>query len=218
LTRLRRGERLVLATHNEGKRREFATLLEPYGIELTTAAALRLPEPEETGATFAENASLKAIAAACASGLPALADDSGLAVLGLGGAPGIYSARWAGRDRDFTAAMRRVRDEIVAVYGTFAAADRRAAFIACLCLAWPDGSAKVYEGRVEGEVLAEPRGDYGFGYDPIFLPSGEARTFGEMAPQEKQRLSHRARAFTAFAADALPGTPAPACNPGNQPP
>ena len=198
--RLARGDRLVLATHNQGKVREFEALLAPHGIILVPAASLGLPEPEETGATFAENAAIKARAAARASGLPALADDSGLVVRGLGGAPGVHSARWAAPGRDFAPAMRRVIDGLAAGTG-----DRRAAFVAVLCLAFPDGAESLYEGRVEGEIAPEPRGTGGFGYDPIFVPEGHDRTFGEMTPDEKRRLSHRARAFAAFAAAELPG-------------
>jgi XTP/dITP diphosphohydrolase len=194
LSRLSPGTQLVLATHNPGKIREFEALLAPYGIELVSAAQLGLPEPEETGSTFAENARLKALAAASASGLPALADDSGLVVYGLDGAPGVRSARWAGPGRDFGPAMRRVLDELAS-----RTADRRAAFVAILCLAHPDGTVTLHEGRVEGTLAPEPRGQGGFGYDPLFIPEGDTRTFGEMTAAEKARLSHRARAFTAFA-------------------
>jgi XTP/dITP diphosphohydrolase len=203
VSRLASGDRLVLATHNPGKVREFEALVRPHGVELVPAAALGLPEPEETGDTFAANARLKARAAADASGLPALADDSGLAVRALGGAPGVHSARWAGPGRDFADAMRRVVEGV-------ACGDRRAAFVAVLCLAWPGGGPeRLYEGRVEGLIAPGPRGAGGFGYDPIFLPEGETRTFGEMTRAEKARLSHRARAFAAFAAAELG-----AANPG----
>src|SRR3954468_15181926 len=205
MRRLQPGDRLVLATHNPGKVREFDDFLRPYGLTVVSAASLGLPEPEETGTTFAENARLKAVAAATASGLPALADDSGVVVHGLDGAPGVYSADWAGPGRDFRPAMRRVLDDLAERYGSLERADRRAAFVATLCLAWPDGQASFHEGRVDGEIAPEPRGTGGFGYDPIFIPEGERRTFGEMSPAEKARLSHRARAFATFAAAELAG-------------
>lgn len=191
--------RLVLASHNAGKLREFAGLLLPHGMELVSAASLGLPEPAETGDTFAANAALKARAAARATGLPALADDSGLEVAGLGGQPGVRTADWAMRadgTRDYPAAMARI-----------AAADRtpdhRCAFVAVLVLAWPDGHAETFEGRCEGHWIAPPRGERGFGYDPLFIPDGATQTFGEMAPEEKARHSHRARAFAALAAATL---------------
>jgi XTP/dITP diphosphohydrolase len=187
--------RLVLASHNPGKLAELRALLAPRRVEITSARDLGLPEPAETGLTFADNARLKAHAAAQASGLPALADDSGLEVHGLGGAPGVHSARWAGPERDFAKAMARVREELIRRFGSFAEADRRAAFVAVLCLAWPDRHEELAEGRVEGELVDPPRGSGGFGYDPMFVPEGESRTFGEMAPVDKQRLSHRARAL-----------------------
>ena len=194
MSRLGPATRLLLATHNPGKIREFEALLAPYSIELVSAATLGLPEPEETGSTFAENARLKALAAASASNLPALADDSGLVVYGLDGAPGVHSACWAGPGRDFGPAMRRVLDELAS-----RTADRRAAFVAILCLARPDGTVTFHEGRIEGALAPEPRGQGGFGYDPLFIPEGDTRTFGEMTAAEKARLSHRARAFAAFA-------------------
>jgi XTP/dITP diphosphohydrolase len=174
--------------------REVAALLAPYDIKTISAGELGLPEPEETGATFAENASIKARAAATRSGHVALADDSGLSVAALGGAPGILSARWAGPERDFTIAMERINDAL----GD--AADRGAAFICCLCLAWPGGDSRVFEGRCDGTLVWPPRGDHGFGYDPMFQPRGRSETFGEMAPEEKHAISHRARAFEKFAA------------------
>jgi XTP/dITP diphosphohydrolase len=189
------GRRLVLASHNPGKLAELADLLRPHAVEVVSAAALGLDEPVEDGATFADNARLKAHAAAAAAGLPALADDSGLVVPGLDGAPGVYSARWAGPKRDFGAAMARVRDELSRRFGSFAAADRRAAFIAVLCLAWPDGHDELAEGRVEGVLVDPPRGTGGFGYDPMFQPAGLDRTFAELAPSEKHTLSHRGRAL-----------------------
>jgi XTP/dITP diphosphohydrolase len=187
--RLLPGSALVVATHNPGKLREMAELLAPYGLSLTSAGALSLPEPEETAPDFAGNARLKALAAARASGEAALADDSGFCVAALGGAPGVLSARWAGPGRDFAPAMARVHVEM----GD--APDRRAWFVAALCLAWPDDETATFLGRVDGTVTWPPRGDKGFGYDPIFLPAGAARTFGEMAPEEKGARSHRARAF-----------------------
>lgn len=189
------GGRLVVASHNPGKLREFQELLAPYGVEIVPAAALGLPEPEETGATFAENARLKAHAAAEASGLPALADDSGITVAGLDGWPGVRSARWAGPGGDFDKAMARVRTELIARFGSWKVADRRAAFVAALCLAWPDGGEELVEGRTEGELADPPRGAGGFGYDPMFVPEGERRTFAEMRPEEKHAQSHRGRAL-----------------------
>ena len=185
---------LVIASHNAGKAREIAVLLAPYGIAIKSAAELGLPEPEETGRTFAENASIKARAAAERSGLVALADDSGLSVAALDGAPGILSARWSGPGRDFSLAMERIHDAL----GD--ATDRSAAFICCLCLAWPGGEERCFEGRCEGTLVWPPRGEHGFGYDPIFQPEGHTRTFGEMAPEEKDAISHRARAFHTLAA------------------
>jgi XTP/dITP diphosphohydrolase len=187
--------RLVLASHNAGKLAELETLLAPYAVAVTSSRALGLVEPEETGRTFAANARLKAHAAAAAAGLPALADDSGLEASGLDGAPGVHSARWAGPERDFAKAMAQVRDALARRYGAFARADRRAAFVAALCLAWPDGHEELVEGRVEGELVDPPRGEGGFGYDPMFAPEGLNRTFGEMTVAEKQELSHRARAL-----------------------
>lgn len=186
------GARLVIASHNQGKVSEIADLLAPFGVSVTSADALGLPEAEETGETFAENAVLKATAAA-AAGHVALADDSGLCVDALDGAPGIRSARWAGEGRDFGLAMRRVhealggRDE-----------DWRAHFYCALALAWPDGTTRTFEGRVDGRLTWPPRGDNGFGYDPIFIPDGHTQTFGEMDPALKHAISHRARAFKAL--------------------
>ena len=190
-----RAPRLVLASHNPGKLAELEALLAPYGIALTSSRELGLGEPDETGRTFADNARLKAHAAVRASGVPALADDSGLEVLGLGGAPGVHSARWAGPERDFAKAMARVRAALIRRFCGFAAADRRAAFVAVLCLAWPDGHEELAEGRVEGELVDPPRGAGGFGYDPMFAPEGLELTFGEMTPADKQKLSHRGRAL-----------------------
>jgi XTP/dITP diphosphohydrolase len=188
---LRRGTRLVIASHNEGKVREIADLLQPFGIEAVSAGRLGLPEPEETGKTFAENARLKAIAAARASGLPALADDSGLEVKALGGEPGIHSARWGGTERDFGLAMERVHRELEAA-GTN---DLSANFTCALALAAPDGKAEVFEGKAFGALTWPRRGTRGFGYDPIFVPDGHSETFGEMEPSLKDSISHRARAF-----------------------
>jgi len=183
------GGRLAIATHNPGKLVEIADLLRPYGIEVVGAAALGLAEPAETGATFEANAQLKALAAACASGLPALADDSGLAVAALGGAPGIYSARWAGPQKDFAVAMQHVERALAGK------PDRRATFVAALALAWPDGQVEIFRGEVRGTLVFPPRGTRGFGYDPIFVPEGGTQTFGEMEPAAKHAISHRARAF-----------------------
>jgi XTP/dITP diphosphohydrolase len=183
------GDRLVIATHNPGKLREIAELIAPFGIAALSAGALGLAEPEETGATFEVNAALKAHDAAQASGLPALADDSGLVVPALGGDPGIYSARWAGTRKDFSLAMRRVEDALAEK------SDRRACFVAVLALAWPDGHIEAFRGEVHGTLVWPPRGERGFGYDPIFLPAGRVLTFGEMDQDEKHRISHRAAAF-----------------------
>jgi XTP/dITP diphosphohydrolase len=182
--------RLVVASHNAGKVREIAALLGPLGLEPVSAAALGLPEPEETETTLAGNAVLKAHAAAEASGLPALADDSGLDVLALGGDPGVYSARWAGPSKDFGAAMRRVWGELQTK-----GEDRSARFVCALALAQPNGEVEVFEGEARGRIVWPPRGEKGFGYDPIFEPEGHARTFGEMSHEEKLPLTHRARAF-----------------------
>lgn len=186
------GNKLILATHNKGKVREIGALLAPYDIEVISVADLNLPEPEETGATFAANAALKAEAAARASGLPALADDSGLVVNALGGAPGIYSARWAGPDKDFNVAMERVNRELGGN------PDRSAAFVCTLALACFDNmkiKTDIFEGRVEGTLVWPPRGDKGFGYDPMFIPLSYKETFAEMDATAKQAISHRARAF-----------------------
>ena len=180
--------RLVIASHNQGKVEEIAVLLAPFAVDVVAAGALGLPEPEETGDSFEANAALKARAAAGASGLPALADDSGLVVPALGGAPGIYSARWAGPDKDFRPAMARVQREL-------AERDRTASFVAVLALAWPDGDTASFRGEVTGHLVWPPRGERGFGYDPMFVPDGGALTFGEMEPVEKHQISHRARAF-----------------------
>ena len=189
MRRMQPGERLVLATHNPGKVRELAELLRPRAVEVVSAGALGLAEPVEDAPDFAGNARRQAEAAACGSGLPARADDSGFAVAALGGAPGVLSARWAGPAKDFAAAMERVRREMAD------SADRRASFVCALCLAWPDGETKTFLGRVEGTVAWPPRGERGFGYDPMFVPSGSAETYGEMDPARKHATSHRARAM-----------------------
>lgn len=197
--------KLVIATHNPGKLREMRELLALYGIEATSAGELGLPEPEETGATFAENARIKATAAANAARLPAFADDSGLAVDALGGEPGIHSARWAGAGKDFAGAMQKI-EGLLQEKGATAPAQRRAHFVSALCVAWPDGHVEQFEATVDGTLVWPPRGTAGFGYDPMFLPDGHARTFGEMSAEEKhglpprgQGLSHRARAFLKLA-------------------
>jgi XTP/dITP diphosphohydrolase len=188
---LRRGTRLVIASHNEGKVREIADLLAPFGVEAVSAGKLGLPEPEETGASFAENAALKAVTAARSAGLPALADDSGLEVKALGGEPGIHSARGGGAARNFGLAMERVHRELEAA----GAKDSAANFTCALALASPDGEVQVFEGKVFGMITWPPRGTRGFGYDPIFVPEGYSETFGEMEPSLKDSISHRARAF-----------------------
>ncbi|QNE30819.1 RdgB/HAM1 family non-canonical purine NTP pyrophosphatase [Sphingomonas sp. NBWT7] len=183
--------RLVIASHNPGKVREIAALLEGRGLDVVSAAELDLPEPEETGTTFVMNAELKARAAADLSGLPALADDSGLCVEALGGDPGIFSARWAGEGKDFAEAMRRVEAKLAEIEG----APRDAHFVCALALAWPDGHVEWFEGRVNGTLVWPPRGDKGFGYDAMFLPDGALETFGEMEEDAKHAISHRADAF-----------------------
>jgi XTP/dITP diphosphohydrolase len=189
--------RLLVASHNAGKVREIVELVAPFGLSVTTAAELGLPEPAETGSSFVANAELKARAAARSAGLPALADDSGLEVVALGGAPGIYSARWAGPDKDFGVAMQRVHDELARL-GAWQPPGPFANFTAVLCLAWPDGEEAAFEGRVNGHLVWPPRGSKGFGYDPMFVPEGESLTFGEMEPDAKHAISHRARAFDRF--------------------
>ena len=187
-------DRLVLATHNEGKLRELKALMAPLGILVQSSAELGLPEPIEDGLTFEANAALKAKSAVDHSGLPCLADDSGLEVFALDRAPGIYSARWAGDDRDFSLAMARVRDQLAEQAGSFEQADKRARFVAVLCLMWPDGHQEIVEGEVFGHLVDPPRGEGGFGYDPMFQPDGQTLTFGEMSKEAKRDLSHRARA------------------------
>ena len=191
------GDRLVIATHNAGKLREIAELMRPFKVEAVGAGALGLPEPEETGSTFEANAELKALAAATRANLPALADDSGVVVPALGGAPGIYSARWAGPEKDFMAAMRRIEE------GLRGKADRSASFVAALTLAWPDGHRETFRGEVHGNLTWPPRGTRGFGYDPMFIPDGYDTTFGDMDPDAKHAISHRARAFQQLVAACL---------------
>ncbi|WCM25368.1 RdgB/HAM1 family non-canonical purine NTP pyrophosphatase [Sphingomonas sp. QA11] len=191
--------KLVIASHNPGKVREILEMLGPYGIEPVSAAALDLPEPEETGTTFLANAELKALQAADLTGLPALADDSGLCVDALNGDPGIFSARWAGEGKDFKVAMQRVNDALEAAGPD---ASRDAHFMCVLALAWPDGHVEWFEGRVDGSLTWPPRGTGGFGYNPIFVPEGSDQTFAEM-PDAKKAISHRARAFDAMMAAVL---------------
>ena len=197
--------RLVIATHNPGKLAEMRELLAPYGIDAISAGELGLAEPDETGTTFRDNARIKAQAAAKAAKLPAFADDSGLVVDALNGDPGIYSARWAGPDKNFAGAMAMIESKLKQRCAT-ALSERKAHFVSALCVAWPDGHVEDFEARVDGVLVWPPRGDKGFGYDPMFLPNGHDRTFGEMASDEKhglpprgKGLSHRARAFVKLA-------------------
>ncbi|MGL4313033.1 MAG: RdgB/HAM1 family non-canonical purine NTP pyrophosphatase [Sphingomonas sp.] len=187
--------KLVIASHNQGKVKEIRALLGPYGMEPVSAAELDLPEPEETGTTFVANAELKAMAAADLSGMVALADDSGLCVEALNGDPGVYTANWAETadgTRDWLLAMGKVEDKLQALGPD---ASRAARFVCTLALAWPDGHVEWFEGAVEGSLVWPPRGHHGFGYDPVFVPLGHDRTFGEMLPEEKAPLTHRTRAF-----------------------
>ena len=192
------GNRLVVASHNQGKVEEISALLVPFAIDAVSVGTLGLAEPEETGDSFEANAALKAKAAADASGLSALADDSGLVVPALTGAPGIYSARWAGPAKDFGAAMQRVHREL-------GGRDRSAIFVAVLALAWPDGGMELFRGEVPGSLVWPPRGERGFGYDPMFVPEGRSETFGEMEPAEKHKISHRACAFAKLVQGCLRG-------------
>jgi len=208
-------KKLILATHNEGKLREIRLLMEPYGFAVTSAAERDLPEPLEDGATFEDNAYTKAFAAATATGMVALADDSGLCVDALGGAPGVYTADWAekedGSGRDFGLAIEKVEKALTNVgLPPSEEASRKGHFCAVLCLCWPDGHAEYFHGEAHGSLVWPPRGKHGFGYDPVFKPDGHERTFGEMSPEEKhgwtpgtQGLSHRARAFAKFAGACL---------------
>jgi XTP/dITP diphosphohydrolase len=198
--RLEPGAEIVLATHNPGKLAEIAAMLRPFDISVISAGELGLPEPVEDAPDFAGNALLKARAAAEGSRRPSLADDSGFCVAALDGAPGVFSARWAGAGRDFAGAMARVQKELDAAGAT----DRRAWFVCVLCLAWPDGEAELFEGRVDGVAAWPPRGSQGFGYDPMFVPEDETRTFGEMTPGEKHARNHRAHAFQKLIAARLP--------------
>jgi len=181
--------KLVIASHNKGKVREIGELLEPYGVEVVSSGDLNLSEPVEDGETFIANAEIKAHSAAKESGLPALADDSGLAVHALGGKPGIHSARWAGPDKDFPMAMEKIEGLLSGK------TDRSAHFACALALAWPDGHVETFEGRVDGQMIWPMRGDKGFGYDPVFVADGHNITFAEMKPEEKHAISHRANAF-----------------------
>ncbi|MEW6256444.1 MAG: RdgB/HAM1 family non-canonical purine NTP pyrophosphatase [Pseudomonadota bacterium] len=203
--------RVVIATHNPGKLKEMQELLAPYGVEAVSAGELGLAEPEETGTTFSANARIKAEAAAQATQMPAFADDSGLCVDALGGQPGIYSARWGGPEKDFQMAMENVQALLLTV-DALSAEKRKAKFVSVLCIAWPDGHVEEFEGVVTGTVVWPPRGDRGFGYDPMFVPEGFSRSFGEMSAEEKHALpplgrglSHRARAFRLLAAACLEG-------------
>lgn len=209
MKQLETGSRLVVASHNPGKVWEIKQLIAPYGLEAISAADLKLPEPDETEETFEGNARLKARAAAEASGLPALADDSGLEVDLLGGAPGVYSARWAGPGKDFGLAMQCVHDALEEK-AAWNGLPPRANFISVLCLAWPTGEHRLFEGRVYGTLHWPPRGGNGFGYDPMFVPDGARLTFGEMEPKDKYAISHRTRAFEAFKRDCLEKV-GPAC-------
>jgi len=206
---LPKGTKIVVASHNGGKLKEFADLMEPFGLEAKSAREYGLPEPEETGTTFEENAYIKAYAAAKATGLPALSDDSGLMIDALQGAPGVYTANWAETPdgtRDFAVAMQRAEVAMQEV-GAVEPAQRKGRFVAVICLAWPDGEAEYFRGEAHGTLVWPPRGDKGFGYDPVFMPDGHERTFGEMSAEEKhgwkpgqaEALSHRAKAFQKFA-------------------
>lgn len=197
MRRLEPGAELVVASHNIAKVHEIEALIRPFGVGVVAAGALGLPEPAETETTFVGNARLKALAAAKVAGRPALADDSGLEVEILGGAPGVYSARWAGPEKDFAAAMRQVADKVADRQG-WTSPGPRASFACVLCCAWPDGSCETFEGRVMGRLVWPPRGSRGFGYDPMFLPDGEELTFGEMDAERKHAISHRGRAFRQF--------------------
>lgn len=208
--RLQAGDTLVVASHNPGKLREFADLLAPFGMKAISVAELGLPEPDETGTTFEENAAIKAVAAATASGYPSLSDDSGICVDALDGEPGVYSANWAGSDKDFSRAMRNIEEKLQRA-GALSPDKRTGRFVSVLCLAWPDGTMRYFRGEIEGTMVWPPRGSSGFGYDPMFLPEGHQRTFGEMEAAEKHgwsagrddALSHRARAFQLFAQSEL---------------
>ncbi len=198
--KLTAGTKLVVASHNKGKLVEIDDLVRPFGLETASAGSLGVSEPEETEATFAGNAVLKALHSARATGLPALSDDSGLEVHDLGGDPGIYSARWAGPSKDFAFAMQRVHDELAAKGAWARATPPRANFTCALALGWPDGHVDIFEGKVFGHLVWPPRGNRGFGYDPMFVPDGDTLTYGEIEPAQKHSTSHRARAFALFVA------------------
>jgi XTP/dITP diphosphohydrolase len=212
MQKLVRGSKLVVASHNVGKVWEINQLIAPYGLAAVSAGELGLPEPDETEPTFHGNALLKARSAADGSGLPALADDSGLEIDVLGGAPGIYSARWAGPSRDFGLAMKKAGEEITQRHG-WAAPGPKANFISVLCLAWPGGGHSFYDGRINGTLVWPPRGGNGFGYDPMFVPESGTLTFGEMEPVEKYAISHRTRAFAKFKAECLDAIESPDAGP-----
>lgn len=199
------GTKLVVASHNKGKLVEIDDLVRPFGLVTASAGALGVSEPEETETTFGGNAALKALHSARATGLPALSDDSGLEVHDLGGDPGIYSARWAGPSKDFSFAMQRVRDELDTKGAWSRTTPPRANFICALALGWPDGHVDIFEGKVFGRLVWPPRGSQGFGYDPMFVPDGDSRTYGEIEPAQKHATSHRARAFALFVEACLAG-------------
>jgi len=203
MRKLARNSRLVVASHNQGKLREIADLVRPFGLDVLSAGELNVSEPEETEITFAGNARLKALHSATTTGLPALSDDSGLEVDALDGDPGVYSARWAGPTKDFSLAMQKVRNALLERDAWNGDTGPRANFTATLCLAWPDGESHVFDGKVFGRLVWPPRGNKGFGYDPMFLPDERIETFGEMAPEEKHAISHRARAFRLFVESCL---------------
>ena len=194
------GQRIVIATHNKGKLAEFADLLQPHGVTAVSAGELGLAEPEETETTFTGNARIKALAAMKASGLIALADDSGLCVDALGGDPGVYTANWAGPSRDWNLAMGVVQERLVKK-GAGTPDQRRASFMCTLCVIWPDGAERIYEGRAPGHLVWPPRGQLGHGYDPMFVPDGETQTFAELDPALKNRISHRAKALEQLVRD-----------------
>lgn len=194
------GARIVIATHNKGKLEEFAALLRPFGVQAVSAGDLGLAEPAETETSFAGNARIKAVAAMKATGLVAMSDDSGLCVEALGGEPGVHTADWAGPERDWSMAMRLVEEKLQA-RGATTPPQRRAYFACTLCVVWPDGEERIYEGRAQGTLAWPPRGKLGHGYDPVFVPDGETRSFAELAPDEKNRISHRARALEKLVRD-----------------
>lgn len=201
---LEKGEELVVASHNQGKVREIEELIKPYGLRAISASMLDLPEPVEDGDNFRENAKIKALSAARISGKPALSDDSGLCVDALGGDPGILSARWAGPDKDFSLAMTKI-EEALQKKGAGKQEERSAFFVCVLCVAWPDDHVEIFEGKVSGYMVWPPRGDKGFGYDPVFVPQGYDTTFAEMDPQHKHQISHRADAFRQLKKGCLDG-------------